>query len=535
MTKFVESRPNFPFEQMYRGQQEAYDKLVGFQQSAITSPTGSGKTALYLGVTRGESTIIISPRKFLQLQISTYNKDTILYGKSEYHCPLSPTGKASQAPCNVKIECDKTSVPEECKSQQNCNKTACKLFTSKKNLIKFPCEGWEYIAAQMRAKRTLQNKGTVIANFGNFWTLLPMAKVVVIDEADLFFREMSKATRLAYSKRNDVDDSILTLLDREEKGLADAIKKSAPSAAYTLQNKMYDIQFLKMHNELCFKYQRKDKIYIEVSPVNTNVLKDKIFKNKRLLIVSATLGEFNIPVHSDKVWQRRGTYFCPVGKLTSKNLKENPWIMGVAAERIETISGIAEGMFDTKKFPVHTGNLGTSAYALNNHLGPDRKSLFCNICGEQITDISPEEQEVKCPKCNRKWVAKEDLCTLHKSGNLMETIEVFKENDKRYLLVAGADYGADLPFKVQFLLKFPYASLDERMRVLERVMGKQKFNEYYINEAITRTVQACGRVCRGAGDFGVTIILDSKFADVYGSYRNRFPQWFKDSFDEKCY
>jgi hypothetical protein len=249
------------------------------------------------------------------------------------------------------------------------------------------------------------------------------------------------------------------------------------------------------------------------------------------------LGDFKIPVYSYSVWQRRGIFYSPVGKMTSTNLKKNPWLMSVAADKINTISDIAEGMFDTHKFPVHCGNIGTHATALNNLLGPDRKAMYCETCGEKVSeDIGSEECVVTCEKCGKKWTALEERCTMHTRGNLMETIESFATNDKRFLLVAGADYGGDMMFaKVQFLLKFPYSSLDERARVLERVMGKAKFSRYYTDEAITRVIQSCGRVCRGWGDFGATIILDSKFMDVYSNEKLKFPDWFRNSFDEKAY
>lgn len=335
---------------------------------------------------------------------------------------------------------------------------------------------------------------------------------------------------------NSETETIRKILQREVNGLKQALDKAPGSAAYSIQNMLYNVSFLLEHHELCFRYQKKDKIYIEINPVNVAVLKDKIFKDKRLLIVSATLGEFDIPRHDYRIWQRRGVYFVPVAKMTSANFKRNPWIMTAAADKIETISAIAEGMFDTKKFPIHAGNLGTHAYAMNNLLGPDREHLYCNICGEKIPDVEPEETEVQCEKCKRKWVAKADVCTMHKSGNLMQTIEDFMENDKRYLLIAGADYGGSFDWaKVQFVLKHPYASLDERMRVLERTMGKKEFNKFYVGESISRFVQECGRTCRGYASFGVTIALDLKSYEIYNECKGEYPEWFHQAVDRRVY
>lgn len=42
----------------------------------------------------------------------------------------------------------------------------------------------------------------------------------------------------------------------------------------------------------------------------------------------------------------------------------------------------------------------------------------------------------------------------------MQTIDTFIASDKRYLLVASAEYGADFTWcDCQFILKFPYASM----------------------------------------------------------------------------
>jgi hypothetical protein len=496
----IPKQGNFPFDQMYPGQLTVMQELKDFKEAALTSHTGSGKTAVFLGLARGESTIIIEPRKFLQKQVQTYYHDYVLFGKSEYPCKHAKNAALSS--CQSRKSCELTGYHNTCPTAtQTCLNKPCKVFQTETGFAKYPCEGCVYISAVQGAMRALQDKKAVICNFGNLWNLLPKAKVVVVDEADLFFREISSPTRMYYSSaKHNAEDPIKQLLAREQHGLGEAIKTTMDSkSVYGLQNKLYTIQFLSTYSDLCFKYQKKDKIYIEVSPDNVSILKDKLFKGKRLLIVSATLGDFNIPQHSYSVWQRRGIFFKPVGKMTSRNLALQPWLMKNAADAIEEISGLAEVKYDTNQFVIHCGNIGTHATQLNTLLGPEN-------------------------------------CTLHEKGNLMKTIDDFTESDMRYLLVASAEYGADFAWcKLQFVLKFPYASLDERMRVLERTMGKDKFNRFYLNDAITRFVQQCGRNVRGYGDFGATVVLDSKFIEVYRANEKSFPDWFREGFDGKVY
>ena len=459
---FVEAVSTFPFKTMYPGQMDAYKSMLDFEDTvALTSHTGSGKSAVFLALTREAPTLVIEPRKYLQSQLSKgYFDDFVLYGRSEYACQYAPS--AATAPCNRKVSCVDTLFHDTCEnSTGKCLDKPCRIFEADNAWQRYPCRECQYIRAQIDAKHVLQNNGTVICNFGNFWSLLNHARTIVIDEADLFFREIAKPTRLFYSnpKKND-GDTILVLLQREVRGIQEAIKTSPSSQVYSLQNALYNAQFLLGQAELCFKYQRKDKMYIEISPDKVGVLKDKVFKDKRVILVSATLGEFEVPRYSYSVWQRRGIFYAPVGKMTSRELGMKPWLIDKAAEQIEAISSIAEGKYNTNKFPIHAGNLGNHGAKLLEALG-------------------------------------EDQCIMHERGNLMGTIDKFQTSDKRYLIIAGADFGGDFTFaKVQFVLKFPYASLDERMRTLERVLGKAKFNQYYINEAITRVVQACGRVCR---------------------------------------
>jgi hypothetical protein len=363
---------------------------------------------------------------------------------------------------------------------------------------RYPCDTCEYLDATTDAVQVLRNKGTVICNFGNFWQLLRFAEIVVIDEADLFFREVSAPVVLKYTVPEDNIVDIKIMLDREVKGLQNAAKSDDPRFRYSMQNKLYNAQFFKANAELCFTYQRKDRIYIEIDPRNTNILKNKLFANKKVIIVSATPGQFDLPSYSASIHQRCGIYFAPVGNLTSRSLKQNPFLMSHAAKVIAEISTYMELVYDADKVIVHCGNLGTHAAALYTILG-------------------------------------ESDCILHKSGKLAETLEAYKKSSKKYLLVASAEYGLDASFcKLQFILKFPYPTLDERMNTLKRSMGPW-FSKYYAGEARTRVIQTAGRNVRGFDDFGVTVMLDSKCNEDYVRNAEMYPAWFRERVDRKVY
>jgi hypothetical protein len=173
--------------------------------------------------------------------------------------------------------------------------------------------------------------------------------------------------------------------------------------------------------------------------------------------------------------------------------------MSTAAKAIAEISTYMELVHDADRVVIHCGNIGTHATSLYNILG-------------------------------------EDDCTLHQSGKLAETISTYLKSSKKYLLVAAAEYGMDADWcKLQFILKFPYPNLDERMRTLERTMGKVDFKAYYEGEARVRTIQMSGRNVRGFDDFGVTIVLDSKCYDDYVKNTGKYPAWFQERVDPKVY
>lgn len=492
----VPAIPGFPKPMMYPGQVTALEQLRNYKSAVISSHTGAGKTATFLTRTQGRASIIIEPRKFLQKQVQEYRNDVVLYGRSEYPCFYAKN--AAIAPCNKKTACTKTDYGLTCNYKvSDCTRHPCKIFRHDRQWERYPCTGCKYIEAIGLANGVLNHGGTVICNFGNFWKLLPAAELVVVDEADLFFREISSPYNVRYAP--DPELNIEKMIEEETKAIMGEMQTCTTIDHYKLQNHLYRLEFLDSNKELCFAYRKKDKYYVEINPENTNVLKDKIFAGKDLLIVTATPAEFNLPAVTYSIFQRAGIFYTPVGKLTSRSLKMQPWLMDNAGEFIRTCSEMFWGLYNSRKFVVHCGNIGNHATKLFDILGADN-------------------------------------CVLHEAGNLMGTIDKFKENNKRYLLVASAEYGADFTFcNCQFILKVPYASYDDKMKALERKMGREKFNKWYTTDAIFKIIQQSGRVCRGAGDFGCTFILDSKYSEVIKQYGSVLPEWFKERMVEGVY
>jgi hypothetical protein len=498
---YIDPVPGFPLPRMYTGQGRAIAELRNYKSALICSHTGAGKTATFLTMTPGIPTLIIEPRKFLQKQCASYRDDTILFGRSEYPCHYAST--AATAPCNRKIRCSRTEYAKECPTKhKGCEKTDCQLFAHDKQWMRYPCSQCEYIHAVQLAKGVISHGGTVICNFGNFWQFLKDATLVVVDEADLFFKEISSPKIMKSCRDPNVD--IKRMLQDEIKLVDTEMQTCTAAQYYHHRNTLYQLDFLYSVADLCFTYKKKEKVYVEVNPANTNLLKDHIFKNKDVLIVTATPGEFQMPSVSYSIHQRCGIYYVPQGKLTVRSLQQQPFLLNNAAKFIHDMSGIFGALYDSKQFIVHCGNIGYHATNIK----------------EMLNDL---ENKGKRP------VDQVDYTVLHERGNLMGTIEKFVGSDRKYLLVASAEYGMDASWcNCQFVLKVPYASFDDRLRALERKMGKEKFKHFYTMDALNKLIQQAGRIGRGWDSFGATWILDSKFGELYGHYKQFFPDWFNE-------
>lgn len=368
-----EQFPRFPFDTMYQGQYDALVTLGKKEPVVLSSHTGSGKSAVFIAATTGEPTIIIEPRKFLQKQMADYfimsgTRYALLFGRSEYTCNYAYN--AGVAPCLRKTKCTATYYKNECGGYSpTCDKNPCNVFLAESEFHRYPCVVCDYFAAQKAAVDCLHASGTVICNFGNFRNLLTHCDNVVIDEADLFFREISNARVI--NTATSEDDDIKGMLTAELADLDRRMQTTATAQYYALKNAWYSIAFLLDNADLCFAYKRRnyktkeEKIYVEINPDNVNILKDKIFANKRVIIVTATPGNFDLPAVVYTVPQRCGIFYQPQGKLTANELSKQPWLLDNAINNFITpVSNLFSAMYGSKKFVVHCGNLGQHAARL---------------------------------------------------------------------------------------------------------------------------------------------------------------------------
>jgi ATP-dependent DNA helicase DinG len=96
------------------------------------------------------------------------------------------------------------------------------------------------------------------------------------------------------------------------------------------------------------------------------------------------------------------------------------------------------------------------------------------------------------------------------------------------LLSPSLREGVDLPddfLRFQIITKMPYADLGDPWTAARRARDPR----WYALETAKALVQAYGRSCRHASDYGVTYVLDAQFARFMQSYRPLLPRWFRDA------
>lgn len=98
-------------------------------------------------------------------------------------------------------------------------------------------------------------------------------------------------------------------------------------------------------------------------------------------------------------------------------------------------------------------------------------------------------------------------------------------------LASGLYEGIDLAgddYQWQLVTKVPYPSLAEPVIAYRA----ETDSDWYLWESLKVVLQACGRICRGAEDYGETLLLDSSFDTLIERARARgmLPQWWLEAY-----
>ena len=486
---------SYPFPTAYKGHNEWIDYILNNKDiSYLTLPTGSGKTAIYLtaAAESGLRTLVIVPRNGLQMQIASYSTKIgvpILYLFDR----IKMCNKdSSQPPCLRKF--------------RKGNKWYLKL---KDQIIEYPCPDCPYEIRKNIIKDLFSdNKCIAVMNQGNFWFLKTQAEFVIIDEADETLRSITEA--VSYPEWYESKDPYEVLTWMKEK-VESTIKKVLSALEEVrnenelmklnlllnkLERKLRKIEFFMTYpSSKLITYIKGKSTYVEVFDEPINVVR-RLFPDTKVCLVTAT-PPLNVKTSDSTLPFRAKVIYAPIGNMSVRNIfgRNNEDLLEKAAEFIVKTYDYVIKLTGMKKAPIHCGNLGKH--------------------GIRIYEILKENGF---------------KVLLMEEGNQVQTIKEFLQGDYDFLCVVAAEYGYDWGFSpVQYILKVPYADLgDPRLQAIKKLMGEDKFSEWYRWDALTRVIQACGRNARGPNDFGVTIILDSCFEKLYKQFEDKIPKWFKE-------
>ena len=489
---------NYPYDVAWKGHNQAIRTILNSDVSILSSPTGTGKTVIYLtaAVESGLKTLVIVPRNRLQEDVAGYEDYyrvpmLYLFDKSK-HCNKKETEK-SPTPCSKKFR-----------------KSGKWYFKYKGEYIEYPCRDCPYIERKSEIKKLFREGDCIaILNQGNFWMLRGEAEFVIIDEADETIRSITDA--VTYPEVYESDDPIEVLDWMEGKVLEDIDKitkmlevERDETKLYklnklldNLERKLMKIAVFKRHPSELITYVKGRSTYVEWFNQDIVRIAKSIFSGAKLCLVTATPPqdiknrvEFTLPFRAKVI-------YAPIGNLSERNVfrKGNEDLLEKAVDIIIKTYDYAVKISGMRKAPIHCGNLakhGVKVYELLKMNG--RKAI------------------------------------LMEEGMQKEYIDKFLSGDYDFFCAVAIEYGYDWSFSpIQYILKVPFADLgDPRLQAIRKQLGKEKFNEWYNWDALSRLIQACGRNARRPDDFGITIILDSCFGRLYKRYESKIPQWFKD-------
>ncbi|MGH7332289.1 MAG: helicase C-terminal domain-containing protein [Candidatus Rokuibacteriota bacterium] len=116
-------------------------------------------------------------------------------------------------------------------------------------------------------------------------------------------------------------------------------------------------------------------------------------------------------------------------------------------------------------------------------------------------------------------------------GGRAHALEVHRALRRPTVLVSPSlREGVDLPddfLRFQIITKMPYPDLGDPWTAARR----ERDPRWYILETAKGLVQAYGRSCRHAADYGITYMLDAQFERFVGLDRVLLPEWFLEAAD----
>ena len=214
---------------------------------------------------------------------------------------------------------------------------------------------------------------------------------------------------------------------------------------------------------------------------------------------------------------------------------------GAVAEALGLAEGAVRACASPSPFPLEQRRIvyrpvGALSRARQAELEP---ALFAEVA--RILDDHPSEKGlIHAPSyaggqrlirdlAARAPAASRRLIWVESSGAKARALEQHRASPQPTVLVSPSlREGVDLPddfLRFQIVTKMPYPDLGDPWTRARR----DRDPRWYALETAKALVQAYGRSCRHAEDYGVTYVLDGEFARFLQRYRVLLPAWFLDA------
>lgn len=477
---------------------------------AITAPTGTGKTLIYMGAGHlsGERTVVLTANKSLQDQLygEYHGLDVAdVRGRGAYPCKaLAPGGEWAHLGAPAGATCD----DGPCHAGLACS------------LKEIGCEAYDRI-------RTAKYADLVSTNYALWMALhrysqgLGEVGLLVLDEAHKAPDELAQALQVRLSKWlcHTLDLHPLapgspiphwiewaSYHEAQIRGVLDSIA-SKPITGKGLQYR----KWLRQAEQVLWAMKQMDGVnWIEDSQPDAVVFeilnparyaKSTLFQGAdKVVLMSATLTKktlalLGIPPDEVTWWEAPSTF-------------------PVHARRVTYVPTVK---VDYRMTPQHEAIL---AARFDQYLSarPARKGIAHTVSysrAKRLYDRSGYKSRLRLHTSDGD-----------KAGAVIAAFK--KSSQPEVLLSPSMDMGIDLPddeCRFAIVVKLPFPSTQSKI-VQARAALDPEYVPYLMCQ---RLVQSVGRGVRHKHDWCETVVLDDNLRWAWGKYKHLMPQWFKDA------
>lgn len=505
---------DFPFPRYRTGQREAIDQArSAFERGkrfvVIEAPTGSGKSAMAVALTReANSAFILTAQKLLQDQyLRDYPDLAMMKGRANYDCLVAPT-HAAAAPCIAGRR-----FPE-CED--------CPYFTAKDRAI--AADGaimnYAYYLAELNHAGGFGPRELLVLDeaHGAETALMGFVQVTVDDRA---LARAGVETRIPSALDqlglfDFAEDLAPDLIDRSHE-IAERLREGAVPEAVAVQQMQVKqwCDHLVTRLELLRDSRYENFVEWTVERRHTDHGGTLIFKP----VTVASFAESHLFRFGERVLMLSATILDAPTYLRS---------LGIRQEDAEVIS--VASTFPAENRPVV---LRPAAKLTRHYLDRELPKLVTEIGA--IMDAHPDEKGVIHAHSyriagyiasNLPTAKRARLKTHYSSEGRDAALDEHIASDLPTVLLTpsmteGIDLADDLS-RWQVICKIPYPYLGD-----PQIAARQKADPaWYDWRTCLTVVQGYGRSVRSERDHAVTYVLDADFPKYFARHRKRFPDWF---------